>query len=344
MLKKVIYIIILLISFISCSRRDLIELENNVVVNVGLSYEVYCDVKVDFDENLIYDWDEEKYGTIIEGTIDTVNYILYNTYTKEKVYQSMISKDKTDVLTLPLNKEKYNLLFFNQTKDDRTSYYYETNKVISTPSFKTKSELFKEDYAIMPQCEEQYCCFEEDIFSTIDFREHVVDTVKLKVALTPISYVYMVQLFIYNDDESVPMNIASCSYMALNGIATATELISHNPLKDISMIESKDVKPLQTVGDFEIFAEKFVIYGLPGDNSSWHTDDVKCELGVTFIMKSGKVKNGRVDITSKIKEKPYGGVLNIILNNSDLSEKEVPSEGFDVDVEDWNIHEMDINI
>ena len=115
---------------------------------------------------------------------------------------------------------------------------------------------------------------------------------------------------------------------------------------NMCQVKSKDQKPLIIKENYCIFAERFITYGtMRNYESSWQNDLYVYELGLQIHSKEGKIKDGKVNISKDLKEKPYGGVITITLNNSAIYDflKEETGDGFSVDVEEW-ITETEVEI
>ena len=344
-MKKCIIILLCLIISACIKIEASHVLPNDVLVSVGLSKTVE-EVQAEFN-GLLYSWDSEKYGEILTESFDTLNCILYS---KNATFETSCRIGNNEVKTLieDMTLGDYDMLFYS---DIENGYYYngEYKTYLVSPSPITKSFKFEEDLPSLQNGEEQYAAHCEHVFdeafekiSPIEIDGVLAFYYEVNVPLMMVSKVYMIQIVIYDDDKSTPMRVKKIDFLAINGLSSEYDLIQMSPTKKRGVIEFDDIKPLQTYDDYSCTVERLVTYGLPTEVSSWVGFENICEIGIKLSMEDGSTKLGKADITSKLNEKPYGGIINIVLNNSDLSKDILDNNNFDIDVENWNIHEIDI--
>lgn len=334
-MKKLFYLISLL--FVSCN--SLKETVPDAYIIMNISYSIVNDIKEEFSKTY-YDWDETKYGKIYEHKIDTINcltfsksYMLYD--------EGQIIRNRTYGLPLFPNME-YSVLFYNKTKNtkyinDNFETFYTTPLNINKQT-QTNKVKFNKTYKKQPPCEEQFSYYNENLLEGQKIEKNAIN---VNVELKPISFVYFFDIIIYNDKPEIPMDVVSCKYIGLNGVSSSINMFTNETGAEKCLIEQESPKEMQHYDMYSIIGERFITYGLPLDDSSWVEENNDCELGIVFKLSSGLEKNGKINVTKKIKEKPYGGVITLMLNNSDIS-KEV--NGFDIITEDWQVHDYTVII
>lgn len=357
-MKKFFSIFLALVVFASCVRieyGDDYRLRNTTLIFVEkLSNIRVGEVIYDFETNLTYNWDEETWGKIVEAKIDTVICYVMNgenaiVDTLDVVCDSernrqIIAESNYDLLL----SNKSNSVFQHETPNDFMFY-------VDTLDYTPFDFEFTNKYKPIAQCQEQYSDYIENVIGFIDLNKldeyklisDVGDTyvyeVEVQRELKPVSYVYVIQVVIYDDDHKTPFSAKSCDYMALSGVARSCDLKSRTPGSEAGLIELTDIKPIQETPEYQVFCSKVITYGIPRGLSSWD-EGTTCELGIELTMIDGSKKRGRVDITNLIEYRPYGGVLTVPLRNSEVSvlSGDTIESGSDVNVENWGIYIFDI--
>lgn len=346
----------------SCDRKPLyfrgMVFENcNITTTIDITLDILTTLDVDINANLIYNWDETLYGPTgytmpqyVEGVFTKYKGIGNREYQYTDEFEVGVPKT-TNIIT----DTYYDILFYNKTR--RTHYRYNENLsyYICSPEYaSTKAFDFEENFGVEAQCEEQFSCMKTDVYVDIENGEVEMQTMSdgsilyhynMDVTLVPITYIYIVQVIIDNDDQFIPMKVDSCSYMAINGVAREKELFTQLTTDKRCCVESTSVKPLEKTEDYSIFAERFVTYGLVEDyGSSWGHAGLSYELGMEFQLNDGTTKKGKVNITNLLNKKPKGGVITVHINNSDINRPtENPGGGFNVSVTDWE-NKVDVEI
>lgn len=356
---NVIFILLLVFICSGCVRKDLylrgMVRENcAITTTIDITLDILTTIQADINSNLIYNWDETLYGplgytvpTHMEGKFFQYRGVDNRVWDHDDLFEIGIPKDAR-ILT----DTRYEVLFNNLT--NRTNYNTDDkySQYISSPDYKpTKAFDFVEDFGVSAQCEEQFAAYKENVY--VDVQDPAVEVTtmpdgsllyhyNMDVKVVPISYIYIIQVIIDNDNPRAPMNVDSCTYMALNGVAREKEMFTNMTTDKRCCIESHYVKPIQKSDSCYVFAERFVTYGMINDYySSWGTAGLTYELGMEFLLSDGTTKKGKVNLGGLLNSKPYGGVLTIRINNSDINTEYSGGGGFDVTVQDW-VNEVNV--
>lgn len=347
MLNKLIYIILvfLLTSCVLVDERC--DYPSHILINVvtHMPEEDIAGVREDIKNNLLYSWD----GEIIEGYVDSaVCHVL--TIDNAPVREFKFKRgEKTDIGITDIGQ--YNILVYNKT--DSVNYSQGTERFYTVAPYGNEKYDFEfvNKYQVIHNAEEQYSLYERDLISNFDFNDKskypiiTLDSLKayyceVNRELSIVSYVYIIQVLIYDDNPDVPMNIKHCDFMALNGLAIKKDLYSLSNNNEIGTLIINDIKPIQNMGDYIIFASKVVTYGFPKIKQSSWGEDKKCELGIELVLKNGRKRKGVIDIGKKLAYRPNGGVITIALKNSDINKD--TEENFDINVKNWSEYVFDI--
>ena len=353
MLKKTLIFLLFFISCVRIEKDNSFYPQGDVTINIinQIHYEIMDYVNVNVEKDMIYDWDESKYGKLIEGKIDALDCYIFDN-SNNLAFETEIVKNSPKIIEIDIDNT-YNFLAVSKTSN--SLYNIEENKFISRTNKleKVKDFNFDEPLGRIEECEEQYSKIYKSIFSDVDFTnkdlfkvtkekdgsltyDYIIDSY-----LSPVTYVYLIQIVIQLDDNT-PMNVSNCDYMCINGVAAGVDLFTYEPITEGGLIEIFDIKPFQHHEAYSVCCAKTITYGIPSSNSSWNSN-FQCELGLEFLMVDGSIKKGKTNITKQILEKPYGGVVTIILRNSDVSKEVTPSEGFDIEIEIWDTYEFNLD-
>lgn len=355
-MKRFLYIILLVVLGSCCRKplylRDIITHDKcriTTVLNFDASLQISTNINLDIQNNLVYQWDESIYGTLGYTTPAEIHGIFFRTNDEDRIFlydeDFIVGEPKTTMIE---TNTFYDILFYNKTTRTQYDYGNYYKYYTSTPYLQTRATIdYSEDYIVMPQCEEQFAVLKKNLY--IDPEKDDIPRVyengvyvyhyNIDVQLMPASFIYIVQLTIVDDDNTVPMDVDSCTYMGISGLAREKELFSMRTTKERCLIESKNVKPLLNYNGNFVFAERFLTYGLVDDyNSTWGNKGLTYELGLVLKLTDGSELKGKVNITNDLLNKPNGGVIIVELKNSQIHKKDTPQTGggFNVDVQEWN--------
>lgn len=304
----------------SCCKENLITSFDHPKANIYVAIEnkVQNSFEKDVKENLLYNWSKE------DGD-------LYYSHGPEKVYGDIVNLTDGETVSNDFKVFSDNFIYLDYHKQYDIILFSDTNLACESLGTVTNFE-FDNKFESIKECNETYVGYNQYPFKS-----------KVVIEMSPISYIYVFQLIIYNDDKSIEMGVDAVEYMGLSGVAKKYDLSHFKPSDELGVIESFKVKNIQYYEDYGVVAERFVTFGLGEDNnSSWNIEDDNSEFGISLRMKDGTIKHGKANITKQLKNKPYGGVINIVIKNSDIVQ---PNEDttLKIYVEDWEIHEIYID-
>ena len=345
-MKKLLF---LLFIAVSCAKFHYAPVcsELNVVLNVE-----DCVITADYETELLYDWDESKYGKIINNDIDTSVCIVFDSLLN--VVSTAEIENGQEYKMAVKYPNTYNVVVRNKTRN--TIYSVEDGKYVSETGYLHTEPYFKytEPAGIINQCEEQYADYNENILSVINETWHtdwdmaVKDdntysyTYKIYKRFQQISYVYLVQIVVIDDIKTIPMIVDKCTYIGMCGVSESSDIMSNNDNKR-GTIECFDVKPFQFYSDYAVCCSKIITYGLPATQGSSWGDDKKCELGIELVLINGIKKRGKLSIGSKLADIPYGGIITVAIKNSVLYDGGTYiNSGIDPTVEEWGESVFDV--
>lgn len=306
----------------SCCKEDLATTFGTPDVDVYVSIEnrIQNDLEKQIETGLLYNWSKS------DGD-------LYYSHGPELVYGNIIELNGDKTFSENFNTFEHNIIHLDLNK--QYSIYLFSDKNLACEPIDVKSTFdFNYKFDSIKQCKEYYA----------GYKHRFNNAERIIVEMIPVSYVYIFQLIIYDDDKNIEMNAKSIEYMGLNGVAKNFDLMAFKPSDELGVIESFETKNIQYYNDFGVVAERFVTFGITQDeNSSWNNVDGVCELGVSLKMKDGSIKNGKINIYNEMSKKPQGGLINIVIKNSEISVKTETDEGFDINVGNWENHEIYID-
>lgn len=363
------YIIFVLMALwcIGCERKPLYlryyapkdKCEVLTTLNIDASLQVISNINFDIQNNLIYNWNEDVYGKLGYTLPTSIHGVFFKNNEKGRkviAFEDDFTVGVTKRVMIETNTQYY-ALFYNNTSRTYYDYYTSYSKCICYPEYLgTKSYDFDETFDCYMQPEEQFAVYQSIyIDSESDSATYVMEEdgtkiyhYNMNINLEPASYIYVIQVKIENDNPTIPMVVDTIKNMVINGIPKERELFTMGTTNNRCQVKSNDVKPLIIKENYNIFAERFITYGtMRNYESSWQTDLYLYELGLTIHSIEGKIKDGKVNISKDLKEKPCGGVITITLKNSAIYDflKEETGGGFGVDVQEWNLEtEVEIEI
>lgn len=340
-------------ALVSCAKFHYIPHCNEFNIRLIVTNNCVENIDADYSE-LAYEWDEEKYGKILSYNSDALScVVLDGLFEKKEDVEVIRDIEKRLELDYP---NTYNLILHNKT--EKTIYSTGIRKYIAEAGYVGFDSDFgySEPHGVINQSEELCKSFEEDVFSIITEKELTLNDMELledgtyvydcviSHDMIPVSFVYFVQVIIYDDDKEIPMLVSNCNYMGICGVAESVDLVSGDNGYDCGVIETFDVKPFQNNENYSVCCAKFTTYGLPKliNESSWN-EERNCEVGIEFQLLTGKIKRGKVSVAKKMEEIPHGGVITIILNNSEIyNSSDFINDGINPQVNDWDEVIIDI--
>ena len=349
-------ILLLIFSILACERKPL-YLQGDVALKINVQVEANIDVfwKPAWRDSLKYNWDENLYGPIGYTIPVSSNVVIFNN--GELISETTVQNGKRELIDVELNNT-YDLLIYSKEYSWINTYYEGGRYYVETPSTEsraTKNEISKE-YDTVTQPGEIFATNKKKIYLSNDISdfEEVIENGKLVYVynidemLEPVSYIYIIQFIIINDDNSPIIEAKDVANFTISGISTKKNMFTNTPVytgnKQISTI---DIKPGQFHGpDSLIFASRVTILDLLPDevNSSWTSQiDYLYYTNVDVETYNYGEVTGTKDITKQLRENPKGGVITVIILNSELK-KQNPSgkNGFGIDLNEWKEHIFDV--
>lgn len=348
MFNKILAYFLLFIVMLSCERKPLYLLGD---VALKINVEVKSDIDALWNENwrdtLKYNWDEQEHGNIGYTIPENCNLVVFNN--GEIVNETQAEVGKRKLIDIDLNKA-YDILIYSKEKFWFDTYYDNGNYYIETPSTDTKAD----DIETVEQPGEVFAVTKNNLFisdDVTDFEEvyedgRLVYVYNIDERLTPVSYIYIVQFIIINDDNSTIIEAKDIYNFTINGISIKKDLLKNKPVfTDKKQISVYDIKPKQELKDSVLFASRVTILDLLPSNeeTSWtSTVDYMCFTNIDVnTYNYGEVK-GTKDITDQLKKNPKGGIITIIILNSELKKSGETGSDFGIDVNNWDPHTYDV--
>lgn len=377
-----------------CERKPLYLRISQAQIKVQLDLELELVWGLSWKTEWQYTWDESisTYGPIGYTTPEWVRATIYglNTETGSRISQftQNFSADGGRVSLVP--GSWYDILFYNAgteyilfDTDKNNTYYTATTRTGETKVYSRATAAASQPtrtYTDYKQPDELIGVMTDSIFvsENPDEYEKVINEngemtyiYKIEAELEPYSFIYLFQVMLVNNTDSVGRRVTGGSGMTVTGLSRGTELFSRKTFDDVISITLDEMKPTQNdifltlpdstkaVGD--VFAARMVTWGLPGINpiKEFRNPD---EDGVEYpddnwVNLCLKLRNGgeyvvSYDITEQMRAKPAGGVITIVVDTS----KAIPDEelekkktttggGFSADVSPWqNEYNQDITI
>lgn len=356
MVKKIlIFIVSLILIFSSCERKPL-YLSGDCMININVTTQVAVDTyintlwKSSWRDSLIYDWSKtgEELGYTFPEYVDVV---IFN---GNKQYATKTIKTQTrQLIDIELCKT-YDFLIYNDNWPYIESSYVGGRFYIETPSAGTKS-LLDNNYETCVCPGEIFSAYVKSIYLSDDVNDYdeVYDNGKLiyvyniDADIVPVSYIYIIQFIIVNDDNSEIIEAKDISDFTISGISSKKNLFTQNEVyTGKKQVQTFDVKPGQQIADSLVFASRITLLGLlpKDDTSSWENyQSYLYYTGIDVLTHNYGTVSGIIDITKQLNENPKGGIITVRILNSDLKKGGGENNGgFGINIEEWNRHIIDI--
>lgn len=356
MFKKVLIYILILFSITSCELKPLhLQGDTALKINVQVQADISVLWKAGWKDTLKYNWDENLYGPLFYTLPTSCNVIIFKD--GRIINESKVQTGKRELIDVELDNT-YDLLIYSkmfsraQTYYDGGRYYVETT---STTGKASNNDISKQ-YETVDQPGEIFAMNKKQIHLSNDISdfEEVIENGKLVYVynideqLEPVSYIYLIQFMVVNDDNSPYIEARDITNFTISGISTKKNMFTNKPVyTGNKQISTYDVKPGQMINDTLVFVSRVTILDLlPDDvNSSWTSQlDYLYYSNIDVDTYDYGEVTGTKDITQQLRENPKGGIINIIIYNSELK-KEKPTEGsnsFGFDLNEWKQHIYDV--
>lgn len=353
MRKKIYGIIIATLALISCDRKPL-YLQGDCMINVNITTQVAIDSYIDtywkdgWRDSLIFDW--SKTGKPLGYTFpDSVNFMIFDNGAMRK---KRLKTNKRQLVDILLNRN-YNFLIYNDTRTISSTYiggrYY-----IETPKEGTRATALDNNYETVEQPGEVFSAYVRNVYLSDDVSQYeeiyendkLVYVYNVDAAIKPVSYIYVIQFIIVNDDHTV-IEASDISDFTISGISTRKNLFTEKPdYTGRKQIKTTSVEDGQFIEDSLVFASRITMLDLlPKDaEASWDTyNSYLYYTGIDILTHTYGTVSGIIDITKQLNDNPKGGIITIRILNSEIKAAGGSDDGqIGIDVNEWTDHHIDI--
>ena len=347
-----------IIFLVGCERKPL-YLQGDTALKINVQVEANINVmwRATWRDTLKYDWDEDLYGPLFYTMPTTCNVVIFNKG-GNLLSETTVKTGKRELIDVELNNT-YDLLIYSKDLPWTQTYYEGGRYYVETPTTKgraTKNEISHE-YETVEQPGEVFAMNKKEIYLSNDISdfEEVIENGKLVYVynidemLEPVSYIYIVQFIVINDDNSPIIEAKDIANFTISGISTKKNMFTNSPVyTGNKQISTFDIKPGQfRSADTLVFASRVTILDLLPDevNSSWSSQiDYLYYTNIDVETYNYGEVTGTKDITKQLRENPKGGIITVIILNSELKKENNPSgnNGFGINLNEWKEHIYDV--
>ena len=356
MFKKILIFMFICLSSIGCERKPLyLQGDTALKINVQVEADINVLWNVSWRDSLKYDWDETLYGPLFYTLPTTCNVVIFND--GNLLSETTVQTGKRELIDVELNNT-YDLLIYSKEYFWVNTYYEGGRYYVETPSMEARAtkNLVSREYETVNQPGEIFAMNKKQIYLSNDISdfEEVIENGKLVYVynidemLEPVSYIYIIQFIVVNDDHSPLIEARDIANFTVSGISTKKNMFTNTPVyTGNKQISTEDIKPGQFhTPDSLVFASRVTILDLLPDevNSSWSSQiDFLYYTNIDVDTYNYGEVTGTKDITQQLRENPKGGVITVIILNSELK-KETPegSGGFGIDLNEWQEHTFNV--
>lgn len=386
---------VLAMSFVStgCERKELWLRTNGIEFSIAI-YDIRLELLwgVDWESQWQYDWDEDLFGYVGYSEPDWIRAIIYNHDITNDTRTPHISRNfarKGGRVNLN-GGSWYDMLFYNSdteyilfNQDANLTNYVATTRSANFQAYTRgaiKAQEFIEDiptYTEYNQPDELFGAFLENMLVSEDPEDYEIEydangqktyVYNVNAELRPYSFIYLVQVMVINNTDSLGYRVKAGKGMTMTGLAGGVELYSRKTWNNVVSITTEDVKPIQRDKSLktpdgeriqgDIFAARLLTWGLPSIEPLREATRGETEvnspnyLGVGIITRSGASLNMTYDITEQMHEHPAGGVITVVIDAAQIDDKYMDKPvsptgggGFNASVEQWaNEYEASVTI
>lgn len=364
-----------------CERKDLWLRQNQATIEIAI-YDIRLEMLwgLQWQAEWQYNWDASIYGDMGYTKPDYVRASIYelDQYNNFKRTSPYTKNFPVGGGRVTLKTEAwYDMLFFNAGTEytlfqqDANYEHYDASTRTSdyTPVITRGSEdgsdgiEIPKSYISYKQPDELFGTFVQDleVSGDPDLYEKSIDPetgeviylYNVKAEMLPYSYIYMLQVIIENNTDSIGEIISlkrestpgdtiryGASGMTLTGLAQGVELFTRRT-SDQSCSVTVDESSIRTVqhnrqltlpdgrqitGD--LFAARMITWGLPGivpleewnavqNGTSTTTYKDRNKLGVKFYLRNGYSHTEVFDVTDQMRQHPCGGIITVVINSKE---------------------------
>ena len=376
-------VLILLLGFTSCQRKDLFLRVDQTQIKVDIT-----DIRlnllwgIDWETKWFYDWDESNLGAIgytmpelIKGTIYNVDARDHRRFSSFfKIFEPMGGR-----VSLTAGST-YDMMFYN-FGTEWTSFYQSEDYESLTASTRMSSQSSwirtraESESSEMPDTIRSYTNYNQpdELFGTlitgitvnedptlydkeVDEEGHVTYVYRINASLKPYSFIYLYQVVILNNQDSIGRRVTGSRGITVTGLAQGVEMFTRKTFSSTISITTDDVKPMQNriltldgqERDADVLAVRILTWGLPGINPLEMTksgtravDLDKNFIGISFSLRNGYGYGVTLDITEEMHLNPTGGIITVFFDAGSIPDEIINKQqqstggGFNANVQDW---------
>ena len=358
--KIITIVLILLLGFTSCRRKDLYLRVDTTQITVDIT-DIRLNILwgIDWETQWYYDWDE-SYGNIGYTRPDLIKGTIYNVH-DHKRFSSFIKIFDANGGRVSLTAgSAYDMMFYNfgtewtsfYQSDDYESLTASTRMSSQTSWIRTRAESESSE---MPDTIRRYTNYNQpdELFGTlvtgitvnedptlydkeVDEEGHVTYIYRINASLKPYSFIYLYQVVILNNRDQQGSRITGGRGITVTGLAQGVEMFTRKTFNNTIAITTDDIKPMQNrrltldgqERDADVLATRILTWGLPGINPLEMTksgtravDLDRNFIGISFSLRNGYGYNVTLDITEEMHKNPTGGVITVYVDAGQIPDE-----------------------
>lgn len=381
--KIITIVLILLIGFTSCCRKDLFLRVDQTQIKVDIT-----DIRlnllwgIDWETKWFYNWDESDLGIIGYSMPELIKGTIYNVDARDhRRFSSFFKIFEPSGGRVSLTAgSTYDMMFYN-FGTEWTSFYQSEDYESLTASTRMSSQTSwirtraESESSEIPDTIRSYTNYNQpdELFGTlvtditvnedptlydkeVDDDGHITYIYRINASLKPYSFIYLLQVIILNNQDSIGRRITGSRGITITGLAQGVEMFTRKTFSNTIAITTDDVKPMQnrriTIDDqdtaADVIASRILTWGLPGINPLEMTksgtravDLDKNFIGINFTLRNGYGYGVTLDITEEMHRNPTGGVITVYVDAGQIPDEIINKQqqstggGFNASVQDW---------
>ncbi len=337
---------------------------------------------IDWETKWFYNWDENDLGIIGYSMPELIKGTIYNVDTRDhRRFSSFFKIFEPSGGRVSLTAgSTYDMMFYN-FGTEWTSFYQSEDYESLTASTRMSSQTSwirtraESESSEMPDTIRSYTNYNQpdELFGTlvtditvnedptlydkeVDDDGHITYIYRINASLKPYSFIYLLQVIILNNQDSIGRRITGSRGITITGLAQGVEMFTRKTFSNTIAITTDDVKPMQnrriTIGDqdtvADVLATRILTWGLPGINPLEMTksgtravDLDKNFIGINFILRNGYGYGVTLDITEEMHRNPTGGIITVYVDAGQIPDEIINQKpqssggGFNANVQDW---------
>ena len=267
--KIITIVLILLLGFTSCRRKDLYLRVDTTQITVDIT-DIRLNILwgIDWETQWYYDWDE-SYGNIGYTRPDLIKGTIYNVH-DHKRFSSFIKIFDANGGRVSLTAgSAYDMMFYN-FGTEWTSFYQSDDYESLTASTRMSSQSSwirtraESESSEMPDTIRSYTNYNQpdELFGTlvtditvnedptlydkeVDEEGNVTYVYRINASLKPYSFIYLYQVVILNNRDQQGTRITGSRGITVTGLAQGVEMFTRKTFSNTVSITTDDVKPIQ---------------------------------------------------------------------------------------------------